>query len=298
MIESQESTTAKLCAFARAWHSRQEGSRIFNDYLAYDLMGEEEYDRMYALINSGFDGSSHYSPEETEQIIRTYMAPIPLSRLPFCEGRLAGFAAEYGDIQYVICGAGSDTFSFRNKNQHIEVYEADHPDTQAAKLAKIHSLGWQPGQNVHFVSVDFEKERMAEKLLASGFDPEKKSFFSILGVTYYLTLNVFTETLSQIAEISSPGSALVFDYPQRTGKFPERVKKLSEITALLGEEMRGGYDYQEVSRALYPLGFQIDTYLSPVGVQRQYFDGRSDGMRAFENVNLLSAVYTGGYDYE
>lgn len=298
MIESQESITAKLCAFARAWHSRQEGVKIFDDYLAYDLMGGDEYNRMYSLISSGFDGCSRHSPEETEKLIRTYMAPIPLSRLPFCESRLAGFAAEYGDIQYVICGAGSDTFSFRNQNRRIEIFEADHPDTQAAKLEKIRSLGWQTDSNVHFVSVDFEKEQMAEKLLAAGFDPEKKSFFSILGVTYYLTLDTFTQTLSQIADISSSGSALVFDYPQKTGKFSERVKQLEEITALFGEEMRGGYDYQEVSRALYPLGFQIDTYLSPVGVQRQYFDGRSDGMRAFENVNLLSAVYTGGYDYE
>jgi len=62
--------------------------------------------------------------------------------------------------------------------------------------------------------------------------------------------------------------------------------------------MRGGFDYGEVSRALYRLGFQIDTYMSPEKVQKEYFSGRKDNMRAFENVSLISATYTSGYNYE
>jgi methyltransferase (TIGR00027 family) len=151
---------------------------------------------------------------------------------------------------------------------------------------------------VHFVPVDFERQRMTDELLKAGFDPQKKSFFSILGVTYYLTLDVFSETLSQIAELSAAGSAVVFDYPMKTGTFPARVHRLEQITASLGEHMRGGYDYAEVSRALYSLGFQIDTYLPPEKVQKQYFDGRADRMRAFENVSLISATYTAGYSFE
>jgi methyltransferase (TIGR00027 family) len=261
-------------------------------------MGKDEYEEMHHLIRTGFDGSKSYTAEQTDEVIAEYMSPIPLSRLPFCESRLERFAKEHGKIQYVICGAGSDTFSFRNANDDIEIFEVDHPDTQRAKLEKIKKLEWHIRDNVHFVSVDFEKERMTEKLLAAGFDPEKKSFFSILGVTYYLSLPTFTETLSQIAELSQTGSAVVFDYPQKTGKFPPRVNELSEITRSLGETMSGGYDYQEVSRALYSLGFQIDTFLNPAAVQEKYFGGRTDGLKAFENVNLLSAVYTGGYDFE
>jgi O-methyltransferase involved in polyketide biosynthesis len=139
---------------------------------------------------------------------------------------------------------------------------------------------------------------MCDKLLAAGFDPAKKTFFSILGVTYYLTLDVFTDTLRQMAELSALGSEVVFDYPIKSGDFPRRVHKLEEITEALGEVMRGGYDYNEVSRALYSLGFQIDTYMPPEKVQREYFDGREDGLKAFENVSLISATYTAGYDYE
>ena len=298
MVNERESVTAKICAFVRAWHSNRSRQKIFDDYLAYDFMGKEEYDTIYDMIKSGLDGSQSLSREDAEQIIGEYFAPIPLSRIHFNESRLADFAKENGKVQYVICGAGSDTFAFRNDNEDIEVFEIDHPDTQRYKLEKIRELEWNIRSNVHYVPVDFEKERMCGKLLEAGFDPSKKTFFSILGVTYYLTLDVFTDTLSQMAELSALGSAVVFDYPIKTGKFPRRVERLELMTEALGEVMRGGYDYSEVSRALYSLGFQIDTYMPPEKVQKEYFDGRQDDLKAFENVSLISAAYTAGYDYE
>ena len=298
MVDERESVTAKICAFVRAWHSNRARQKIYDDYLAYDFMGKEEYDSIYDLISSGFDGIYRFSKEDTEQIINEYFASIPLSRIHFNEVRLRKFAAEYGDIQYVICGAGSDTFSFRNDNENITVFEIDHPDTQRYKLERIDELGWNIPKNIHFVPVDFERERMCDKLISAGFDPSKKTFFSILGVSYYLTLDVFTDTLRQMMELSSLGSAVVFDYPIKSGDFPRRVQKLAEITESLGEVMRGGFDYNEVSRALYSLGFQIDTYMPPEKVQTEYFSGRQDGMKAFENMSLISATYTAGYDYE
>ena len=299
MVDKRESVTAKLCAFARAWHATHDRQKIFDDHLAFDLMGKEEYDEMYAMVSRGFDGFSvPFSRVDTEQIISEYIAPIPLSRIHFAEERLHRFAAKYGKIQYVICGAGSDTFLFRNDDPDIEIFEIDHPDTQRYKLERIGQLEWKIRQNVHFVPVDFEKQRMDTELLKAGLDPQKPTFFSILGVTYYLTLDVFSNTLSQIADLSVPGSAVVFDYPIKTGSFPQRVRRLEQITASLGEYMRGGYDYNEVSRALYALGFQIDTYLPPEKVQAEYFSGRADRMRAFENVSLLSATYTAGYNFE
>ena len=298
MVNERESVTAKICAFVRAWHSNRSRQKIYDDYLAYDMLGKEEYDSIYELISSGLDGSQKFSREDTEQIIAEYFAPIPLSRIHFSESRLADFARENGNVQYVICGAGSDTFSFRNDNDDIEIFEIDHPDTQRYKLEKIRELEWNIRSNVHFVPVDFEKERMRDKLLEAGFDPAKKTFFSILGVTYYLTLDVFTDTLGQMAELSALGSGLVFDYPIKTGAFPRRVERLEKMTEALGEVMRGGYDYNEVSRALYSLGFQIDAYMPPEKVQREYFDGRQDDLKAFENVSLISATYTAGYDYE
>lgn len=294
MVQNQESYTAKLCAFARAWHSNTARQKIFDDFLAYDLMGWETYESVKEQILRDYTDGTR---EGLTSFLNTYFAPIPLSRLRFTESRLRKFA-ENEPVQYVICGAGADSFSFRNANPQIEVFEVDHPDTQRYKLRRIHELEWNVPKNVHFVPVDFEKETMIEGLLKAGFRTGRKTFFSILGVSYYLTLPVFTGTLEQIAALSSLGSVLAFDFPLRGGDFPPRVAHLEKITHDLGEKMQGGFTYNEVSRALYALGFQIDTYLTPDKVQETYFNGREDGLTAFENVSLLSATYTSGRIYE
>ncbi len=293
MIKHQESQTAKLCAFARGWHSNTAKQKLFDDYLAYDMMGGDEFERQRALIRDAYtDGS----PEDFVRFVNTYFVPIPLARIRFTEDRLAAFAGDR--VQYVICGAGADTFSFRNADPDIEIFEVDHPDTQLYKLGRIRELQWNIPKNVHFVPVDFERETMIGKLLQAGFRPGWKTFFSILGVSYYLTLPVFTKTLEQIAALSALGSVLVFDYPEKGASPAERVTRLAQITHSLGEPMQGGFRYNDVSRALFGLGFQIDTFLPPARVQETYFQNRSDGLTAFENVNLLSAVFTNGRSYE
>lgn len=292
MVRNQESRTAMLCAFARAWHVKTAEQKLFSDTHALALMGEECYEDIRRQLCTDETDATHLAA-----FVNTYLAPIPLSRQRFTEQRLESFTASDG-AQYVICGAGADTFSFRNRNPEISVFEVDHPDTQSYKLERIRSLGWAIPKTVHFVPVDFETETMTGGLLAAGFRPDKRNFFSILGVSYYLTLPVFVKTLEQIAKLSAPGSVLVFDFPLRGENYPSRVRKLEEIAAASGEVMQGGYTYNEVSRALYRLGFQIDTYLTPEKVQKTYFDGRTDGLSAFENVSLLSAIYTGGMAFE
>ena len=299
MIESKESITAKLCAFARAYHSREAKDKIFDDYLAYDILGDHEYNRIYDFIKHDFDFDNEVlTDDETKYIISEYIAPIPLARIHFAEVRLERFIKENEDVQVVICGAGSDTFSFRNKLKNIQIYEIDHSDTQSYKLDKINTLGWQMPGNVRFVAVDFAKEKMIDKLIAAGFNKYKKTFFSILGVSYYLSLPIFSKTLEQITDLSTLGSVLVFDYPRMGDHFPERVYKLEDLTDYLGETMSGGFKYEDVSRALYRLGYQIDTYMSAADVQKYYFDGREDKLRAFENVDMVSAKYTAGYSFE
>ena len=170
MVDSRESITAKLCAFVRAWHAVSTRDKIFYDELAFDIMGRDEYKALYDFVSRGFsEQNAPFSREDTEQIIMEYIAPIPLSRIHFSESRLEQFAAEHGKIQYVICGAGADTFSFRNPNSDIEVFEIDHPDTQRYKKERIADLEWNIPKNVHFVPVDFECECMTEKLLDAGF---------------------------------------------------------------------------------------------------------------------------------
>ncbi|MDY6324590.1 MAG: class I SAM-dependent methyltransferase [Catonella sp.] len=155
MIAERESITAKLCSFARAYHSLGESKGMFNDFLAYDLMGSEEYGRIGRLIENDFDDSkSHgqlsFNPTKVYRKLDRYISPIPLSRIAFAESELASFAKENGPCQYVICGAGMDSFSFRNKNRNIKIFEVDHPDTQRYKLQRIRKLNWEIPSNVTY----------------------------------------------------------------------------------------------------------------------------------------------------
>lgn len=297
MIDKQESTTAKLCSFARAYHSNYGRQKIFDDYLAYDLMGREEYEEIGQLIEhdydrTAFDDRYTFSKDMVYPMVNCYITPIPISRIAFAEKQLTAFAKEHGRCQYVICGAGMDTFAFRNENPHIQIYELDHPDTGRYKLQKIKALEWNIPNNVHYVAIDFSKDNMTEILTNAGFNPNIPSFFAILGVTYYLTLEVFEQTIEKISHISANGNRIVFDFPDETTfdrNGVERVRHLTEITAKLGEPMQHGFTFDEIRQVLNRHGFNIATHKTPQSIQEEFFKNRTDGQQAFENIHFILA---------
>ena len=297
MIATQESITAKLCSFARAYHSNIGREKIFDDYLAYDLMGKQEFEEMGQLIQNDFefDNTNDSGGFETECIspkFNRYIAPIPLSRIAFAEKKLLEFAEKHSECQYVICGAGMDTFAFRNGNPHIKIFELDHPDTGRYKRERIRKLEWNIPKNLKFVPIDFSKDDMTSILLASGYDPKLPAFFAILGVSYYLTLSVFEQTIKNISELCHAGGKIVFDYPDETTlreENSERVQTLSEITEKLGEKMLYGYSLSDINTVLDRYGFEIEEHETPQMIQKHYFEDRNDGIRAFENIHFMLA---------
>lgn len=301
MIDTQESITAKLCSFARAYHSNVERRKIFDDYLAYDMMGKEEYEEVGQLIQNGFDVGKidknyTFRSEKILSTLNRYISPIPISRIAFAEKKLLEFAGDKDKCQYVICGAGMDTFAFRNSNPNIKIFELDHPDTGRYKKERIKELEWIVPQNVSFVPIDFAVDDMTEVLINAGFDPKVPSFFAILGVTYYLTLDVFEQTIEKIGKISAEGSKIIFDYPDETtlsGESAERVKILSDITEKLGETMLHGYSYDEVSKTLGKHGFMVEDHETPQMIQKTYFENRNDNIKAFENIHFIVSIKGG-----
>jgi len=302
MVEKQESITAKLCSFARAFHSNFGQEKIFDDYLAFDLMGKNQYEEMGQLIENEFDGSkfSHkkwFCHENIMDALYKYILPIPLSRISFAERELESFAEKYtaggNKIQYVICGAGMDSFAFRNTNENIHVFEIDHPDTQKYKKERIEELEWILPRNLTFVPVDFTKDSLREKLLENGFNPELPTFTAILGVSYYLELSVFEETLKIISDLTREESRIIFDFPDKTTKSlsaAPRVRNLAAITEKLGEPMVKGFSIHEIRRALGTHSLKIERHESPKEIQKKYFFGRNDKLSAFENVHFVTAI--------
>lgn len=297
MIDTQESITAKLCSFARAYHSNFGRQKIFDDFLAYDLMGKEEYEEVGQLIENdfeitAFDTNRVFNGSLVYPKLNRYITPIPLSRIAFAENELNRFAKENGKCQYVICGAGMDTFAFRNENPDIQIFELDHPDTQRYKLERIKKLEWIIPENVQYVSIDFAADDMIEVLKNAGFDKNTPAFFAILGVTYYLTLPVFEQTIEKISRISDSGNRLVFDFPDETTfdeNNAERVHRLTQITAKLGEPMQHGFTVAEIRQALGKHGFAVSIHETPKTIQKHFFENRTEGQTAFENIHFILA---------
>ena len=298
MVETQESITAKLCSFARAYHSNVGKNKIFDDYIAFDMMGKDEFEQIGQLIANDFDtmknvdDNTFFKSEKIVGKLDRYILPIPLSRIAFAENRLLKFAHEHKKCQYVICGAGMDTFAFRNNDPDIKIFELDHPDTGRYKRERIKALEWNIPKNLVFVPIDFSKDNMSEVLIQAGFDENIPSFFAILGVTYYLRLPVFEQTIAKISELCGSVGKIVFDYPDETtleNYHSERVHTLTAITEKLGEKMLHGYSFKEIYSVLEKYGFVIEVHETPQMIQQNYFKDRDDGIRAFENIHFILA---------
>ena len=168
---------------------------------------------------------------------------------------------EEGLEQLVILGAGYDSrpYRFESLKDRVRVFEVDHPATQKAKLCKLKGLFGSVPQHVSYVSVDFVKERLEERLFQCGYDRNLKTLFLWEGVTYYITADAVDKTLDFVAHNSGKGSSIVFDYTYSTvvnGTCRLKgAKILTTILKIMGEPFRFGIEIGEVGHFLARRGF-------------------------------------------
>jgi methyltransferase (TIGR00027 family) len=300
MEERQAGITALITAYARAYHATHDSQKIFDDFLADQYYTQEEH----VLFDQNLAGlvqmvepdlAATYPDQATAlaSVMQLHNGPITLSRSRYCEDCLEQ-AIQRGVEQYVILGAGMDTFAFRRPDLgQVQVFEVDHPVTQALKMERIGLTGWDIPARLHFVPIDFTKESMTAALQRSTYDAQKPSFFSWLGVTYYLTREVLFDTLQAIAACTVQGSTLVFDYLDTDAFIPEkaarRMQMMQGIARQVGEPMKTGLDPATLASDLAGLGLGLEEDLSPAEIQKRYFEGRTDRYRAFEHVHFAWA---------
>jgi methyltransferase (TIGR00027 family) len=196
----------------------------------------------------------------------------------------------------VLLGAGLDTFAFRYPEllTDLHVFELDHPATQGHKRRRLDELGWEISSNLHFIPVDFTRSRLVDVLQTSGFDAQVPTFFSWLGVTYYLSRNEVMATLQDIAGIAASGSSIVFDYLDDAAYAARlaapRVQRMIDIVRDLGEPMLSGFDPHTLEGELERVGLALVEGLSPTDIHKRYFMGRTDHYRACEHAHFAYAV--------
>lgn len=299
-MTERESLTALLSAFGRAYHTENAHPPVYADPFAKRLLTAEEYNTVGRYILSGME---FFAPEragtfasETEALtylVNTQIATTPLARARYCDDCMK-IARRTGTEQFVMLGAGMDTAALRLPDgmAGFPVFEVDHPRTQQEKLRRIQRAGLTIPQNVRYVPVDFTKDDLTERLLASGFRPKAKSFFSLLGVSYYLTAEQIGNLLDAVSALCANGSTLVFDYADE-GLFSSPVRRVKNMLAMAkagGEEMQSCFGYTALEKLMETHGFLIYEHLTPQEIQNLCFDGRDDGLTAFEHVCLVTAV--------
>lgn len=276
MHEAKPSRTAFRVAIRRAAHQIFDTPRVLDDPLAVRIIGDEFAARIKAGVaeNSGVVSKS----------LRAFL----VARSRYAEDELA-LAVSDGGRQYVVLGAGLDTFAYRNPYASsssegivLRVFEVDHPASQEWKREKLRAAQINIPPETVFVPVDFERETITDGLQRVGFAPNEKTFFSWLGVTPYLTDRAFAETLAFIASMPT-GSGVVFDYavPRASLKFIERLvfDRISARVAAAGEPFQLFLDPKHLAERLHQTGF---THLEDLGVEEinaRYFAGRSDKLR-------------------
>jgi len=202
-------------------------------------------------------------------------------RSRYVEDTLEHFIRD-GCRQYVILGAGLDSWALRHDEPGVTVFELDHPATQQWKEARIRSrLGALPSHLV-LIPVDFERESIADVLASHGFDPRSNAFVSWLGTICYLTRGAIEGTFASLARVCAPGSRIAFDYfkPKSTMSPADLqlFKVLDEGGTRRGEPMQTLLDAEDMAEILLSAGFRVVEDLSASKIRRRYLAQRSDGL--------------------
>jgi methyltransferase (TIGR00027 family) len=221
-------------------------------------------------------------PEVRETLPDALLARSPafanvITRTRYTEDALR-VAIAHGVRQYVLIGAGFDSFALRIPAyaQGLEIFELDHPATQELKLRRIRECGISLPPTVHCIAANLAEQSVADALERSPYRADQLSFFSWLGVTMYLTREANIATLKSVAACAPRGSELVFTYmDQRVFvSKSESFLAFKDRVAAMGEPFLSGFDPGTLARELSNCGFELLEDLSGEQTNARYH--RSD----------------------
>jgi methyltransferase (TIGR00027 family) len=196
--------------------------------------------------------------------------------------------------QYVILGAGLDSFAQRHPDVAVRIFEVDQPGTQDWKRRRLTEIGYPPGENLQFVPVDFERgEAFPDALRNNGFDAGRPAVLSSMGVSMYLTKEATETTLRQVAALAG-GSvlAMTFMLPVDLVDAAERPMQESVEAAAAGSgtPFISHYAPEEVVEMCRAAGFSAARHVSPEDLTARYFAQRTDGLRPPTAEQLIVAT--------
>jgi methyltransferase (TIGR00027 family) len=257
-----------VTAVARELHREQPRPWVLDDDLAKGLAGEE-----------GVALATRLRAELTMPQLLSFSRWVCV-RARWPEDIVEAAVAD-GFCQYVVLGAGLDSFAYRRGDllDRLRVFEVDHPASQAWKRHRLTQLGVELPDNLVFAAVDFEHEPIGDGLMRAGFDFGQRAVFSWIGVTMYLSLDAIQATLSTISRCA-PGTRLVLTYNLPRAVLDTRAAKLQSVLAPmmadLGEPMISLFTPDQIEQLLREHGFDEIIHFGPDEAAAKYFHPSSN----------------------
>ncbi len=279
MEEARPSRTALRVALRRAAHQLYDAEPlVLDDPIAVPILGATYAEEL------------RRTPTRPDRPFSVGLRAFLVARSRYAEDTLAR-AVGQGVTQYVLLGAGLDTFAHRNPYPQVRVFEVDHPATQQWKRELLQTGSLPIPGNLTYVPVNFEHQSLAEQLQSAGLNQHAPTFFAWLGVVPYLTIEAFRSTIRFVAA-QAPGTGLVLDYgqPRSALSFLERLAhdSLAARVQLAGEPFQLFFTPSEMAAELNAFRGLED--LGSAEINARYFANRTDNLKLLGSAaRLLSA---------
>jgi methyltransferase (TIGR00027 family) len=272
--------SALRVAIIRAAHQLLDVPLVFEDSLALRVLGNEEAERLRRDL-------LRYNAPALLSLRASLVVRSRLAEDEWAQARGCGVR------QYVILGAGLDTYAYRHlADDDSRIYEVDLPSMQRWKRGRLRMAGIEEPASLTFVSTDFESSTLADALANAGFSRSEPAFFSWLGVTMYLEETAFLSTMRFIGSLA-PGSGVAFDYAVSPELLSAKERTGREIfasrAAEFGEPWKLFFEPCYLAQTLRSLGFNEVQDFGSDDLQQRYLVGRADGLRKSRSSRLICA---------
>ena len=280
--QGQPSRSALLVASMRAVHDLLDEPAVFADPVALRLLG--------ATAEAELRADPFVLNDPMSRGLRAWL----VARSRFVEDELAR-CVRAGARQYLLLGAGLDTFAYRNpyNDKGLRVFEVDHPGTQRWKQQLLADARIGVPSSLNFVPVDFERDDLAGALREAGFRSDQPACVSWMGVTMYLTAEAVLATIGTLAGFPA-GSCLCFDYHVPLAHLNPIERVIGEVmgqrAAALGEPWLSAFDPDQLQEQMLHLGFASAHSAAPDDLNLRFFPRRKDGLRVGGGVRIMCAT--------
>lgn len=286
----EKNMTALISCFVKSYHYKNYKCRIFSDSYADKILKENEYDEISQNMANGisFFNKDFNGPDALKWIVNNRLSPTVLARSAFCEKHLLN-SIKFGCREYLIYASGYDTFAYRNK-YNIKVFEIDMPNMIEDKLKRLNEYDQKKAT---YIKCDFTTDEWINNIINSDYDKNKISFNSLLGISYYLTYDEFSNMIKNISNIICDGSSIIFDYP--TYEQSDTSKCNESLAIASNNKMKSKYTYKEIEKILSDNHLYIYEHLDYNEMTNNYFKifnhmNPDDKMYAQKGVSYCLAI--------